>query len=110
MNEYLAMWKNFANFQDRTSKRGYWMAVLFNVIFALVVAVVAVALKMAIVSTLYSVAIAIPGIAITIRRLHDIGKPGYWILAGCIPVIGGIWLIVLLAGDTSENAIGEVIV
>ena len=54
-------------------------------------------------SGLYSLAVLIPGIAVSIRRLHDSSKSGRWILIGCVPFIWPIWLIVLLATDSSPG-------
>lgn len=48
---------------------------------------------------LYALAVFIPGLAVAVRRLHDIGKSGWMILLGLIPLIGAIWLIVLMATD-----------
>lgn len=57
---------------------------------------------------LYSLALLIPGLAVRVRRLHDIGKSGWMILVGLIPLIGAIWLIVLYAteGTPGENQYG----
>ncbi len=57
---------------------------------------------------LYTLAVLLPGIAVAVRRLHDIGKSGWWILISLVPIIGGIWLIVLLATDSEpiENEYG----
>jgi uncharacterized membrane protein YhaH (DUF805 family) len=52
---------------------------------------------------LYSLAAMIPGLAVSIRRLHDIGKSGWWLLIAFVPLIGGIWLIVLLATDSQPG-------
>ena len=75
MNEYLAMWKNFANFSDRTSRRGYWMALLINFIISLVLGVIiAILPKLGFISYIYSLAALIPSLAIAVRRLRDAGK------------------------------------
>jgi len=42
-------------------------------------------------------------LGVTIRRLHDIGKSGWWILIGLIPLIGGIWLLILMLGDSQPG-------
>jgi hypothetical protein len=57
---------------------------------------------------LYSLAFFIPALAVTARRLHDIGKSGWMILIGLIPLIGGIWLLVLSITDSDpeENQYG----
>ena len=107
MQEYLAMWKNYANFSDRTSVRGYWMAFLFNFLAALVLGIVVAILPvLTFLPGLYSLAGLIPGLAICVRRLRDAGKQWYWIFIGLIPLVGGIILIVFLCQPTvsSEGA------
>jgi len=57
---------------------------------------------------LYVLAVVIPSLAVAVRRLHDTGKSGWFYLVALIPLIGGIWLIVLFAteGDVGPNAYG----
>ena len=57
---------------------------------------------------LYALVMFIPGLAVTVRRLHDVGKSGWMYLIVLIPLIGVIWLIVLVVTDSSpgENRYG----
>jgi uncharacterized membrane protein YhaH (DUF805 family) len=103
MKEYLAMWKNYVNFTDRTTIRGYWMAVLFNFIAAIILTVIIALTKFQFLSYLYSLAGRLPGLGITVRRLRDAGRPWAWIFIALIPIIGDIWLIVLLCGSSKED-------
>ena len=97
MKEYLAMWKNYANFSGRTDRRGYWMAVLFNFFAGLILsAILLVIPKLALISSLYGLALLIPGLAICIRRLRDAGKNWPWIFICFVPVVGWIILLILL--------------
>lgn len=56
-----------------------------------------------------SLALLVPGIALGVRCLHDIGKSGWWMLISFVPLIGAIWLIILFIkeGDRGANAYGE---
>ena len=90
MKEYLDMWKNYANFSGRTSVRGYWMAVLFNIIISAIVSFIPI------VSYIYPLAILIPSLAIVVRRLRDAGKSWTAIFLNLIPLVGSIILIVKL--------------
>ena len=94
--EYIAMWKNYVNFSDRTNLRGYWMAVLWNVLAGAVIAGIGAALKTDALSYLYSVAALVPGLAITIRRLRDTGKDWKYIFMGLIPIAGWIIMVVYM--------------
>jgi uncharacterized membrane protein YhaH (DUF805 family) len=63
---------------------------------------------MGLLSGIYSVAVIIPSLAVTIRRLHDSSHSGWWLLLGFIPIIGALILIVLYVRDSTheENIYG----
>ena len=96
MNEYLDMWRNYANFSGRTSVRGYWMAVLFNCIASFVVGFVAGLIGLEFLGGLYSLAVLIPGLAICVRRLRDAGLSWTNLFWSFLPIAGAIILIVKL--------------
>ena len=106
MTEFINMYKNYANFSDRTTVRGYWMAYLFIVIIAAVLitlSFVALAAESAALSLIISLVMlvwglgsAIPSIAIAIRRLRDSGKEWYYYLVAFIPFVGTLVLIYFL--------------
>ena len=116
MKWYLKCLKQYANFEGRARRKEYWMFFLFNFVFALV----AVALDnllgtsnpevgIGVVYGLYVLLVLVPGIAVTVRRLHDIGKSGWMILVALIPLVGPIWLLVLTVtnSDQGQNQYGE---
>lgn len=93
--EYIAMWKNFANFNDRTTVRGYWMAFLINFAISAVLSIIINFIpQLGFVSSLYSLAALIPGLAICVRRLNDSGRPWYNLFWAFLPIAGFIILIV----------------
>ena len=95
MQAYLSMWKNYVNFKGRTTVKGYWLAVLFNFLVSLILSIlVSFADVLSILALLYSLAGIIPGLALSIRRLHDINKSGWWVLINLVPLVGAIVLIV----------------
>ena len=97
MKEYVAFWKNFANFSARTTIRGYWMAFLFNFLAGLVLgAIVALLPDLAFISGIYSLAVLVPNLAIIVRRLNDAGKHWGWIFISLVPAVGWIILIIML--------------
>ena len=115
MNWYLTVLKKYAVFSGRARRKEYWMFVLFNIIFFIVAIILDNVLGTAIEDVgyglfyiLYALAVIIPSLAVAVRRLHDIGKSGWWIFISLIPIIGGIWFIVLAATDSQagENEYG----
>lgn len=115
MNWYLAVLKNYAGFSGRARRKEYWMFVLFNLIFFVAAAILdnvfgttIKGLPYGLFYFLYALAVFIPGLAVAVRRLHDIGKSGWMILISLIPLIGAIWLLVLLVTDSNsgENEYG----
>lgn len=115
MNWYLKVLKNYTNFSGRARRKEYWMFTLFNVIFAVAAVLLDNLLGLAFegigygpVYGLYLLATIIPGIAVSVRRLHDVDKSGWMILIGLIPLIGAIWLLVLFAteGTPGDNQYG----
>ena len=96
MTEFINMWKNFANFNDRTTVRGYWMAYLINLIIAFVVGLIAGFTGFFPLSVIYSLAILVPSLSMMVRRLRDAGKPWTNIFLALIPCAGIIILIVML--------------
>ena len=116
MNWYLKVLKQYADFSGRARRTEYWMFVLFNMIFAIVAMILDNVLGIAMEGIgygplygLYALAMLIPGLAVAVRRLHDVGKSGWMILIALIPLIGAIWLLVLMVTDSNagENQYGQ---
>lgn len=105
MEWYLKVLRQYSDFNGRARRKEYWMFVLFNFIFSVGAVFLdsILGLSMAggygIIYLIYMVVVIVPGIAVTVRRLHDIGKSGIMILVGLIPLVGAIWLIVLTASE-----------
>ena len=108
MSWYIGVIKNYVGFSGRARRKEYWMFFLWNVIISIVIGFIGGLLGLVALGYLYSVLIFLPALAVSIRRLHDIGKSGWWYLIVFIPLIGFIWLIVLLAteGNAGENQYG----
>ena len=112
MEYFLHCLRNYAVFSGRARRKEYWMFVLFQLIFAIVVIV---ADKLfgttwgdagdgGILYFLYSLALFVPGLAVSVRRLHDVGKSGWFMFIVLIPLVGAIWLLVL---DCTEGTRGD---
>ena len=94
MTEYLNMWKNYANFSDRTTVRGYWMAFLFNFIISFVVGLIGA--RVMVVQVIYSLALLVPSLALSVRRLRDAGSRWTYMFITLIPLAGIVLFIIKL--------------
>ncbi|MDT9689055.1 DUF805 domain-containing protein [Streptomyces sp. P9(2023)] len=109
MNWYLDVLKKYAVFNGRARRQEYWMYMLFNLIAYIVVAVVDVVLTtQPLLTGIYALGVFLPTLGVTVRRLHDTGRSGWWILIGAIPLVGFIILIVFYAteGNQTDNSYG----
>ncbi len=109
MEWYLKVLKHYADFNGRARRTEFWMFVLFNIIISFVLSFIDELIgTYYVLSGLYGLFVFIPGLAVSVRRLHDTGRSGWWIFISLIPLIGAIWLIVLWAQDSQpgENKYG----
>ena len=110
MNWYLGVLKKYAVFGGRARRKEYWMFVLFNVLITLALGIVEgiVLPGSSVLPGLYSLAVLVPGLAVSVRRLHDTGRTGWWVLISLVPIIGAIVLLVFMVLDSQpgENAFG----
>ncbi|WP_406342744.1 DUF805 domain-containing protein [Streptomyces sp. NBC_01578] len=109
MHWYLDVLKKYAVFSGRARRQEYWMYVLFNAIAAIIALVLDAALgTLPIITAIYYVAVLLPSLGVFVRRLHDTGRSGWWVLFGAVPLVGGITLLVFacLEGERTQNAYG----
>ena len=105
MNWYLDAWKNYANFKGRARRKAYWMFVLIWLIAAMILVAIDNALGTnGIFAGLYFLASFVPLLALAVRRLHDIGKSGWWFFIQLVPIIGGIWYLILMVTDSQPGS------
>ena len=91
MNWYLEVLKKYAVFSGRARRKEYWMFALSNGIIVFVLSIIEGLADIAgVLSSLYSLAVLIPGIAVAVRRAHDTNHSGWWLL---VPVAGLIFLV-----------------
>ncbi len=102
---YVDALKKYVDFSGRADRTQFWYFVLWSFIISIIISLVSEDLV-----SIYSLLIFLPSIAIGTRRLHDIGKSGWWQLIALIPIVGVIWLIILFAreGEKKENRYGKV--
>jgi uncharacterized membrane protein YhaH (DUF805 family) len=114
MGWYIEALKKYAVFGGRSRRKEYWYFVLFSVIVSLVLSAIDALLgtfgstNVGLLGGIYGLAVLIPSIAVSVRRLHDIDRTGWWVLIGLVPVIGTIVLLVfaVLDGTPGENRFG----
>lgn len=119
MNWYIKVINQYADFSTRARRKEFWMFFLFNLIFGLLamlidnflgttINVAGQNLPYGFVYFAYGLFTLIPNLALSVRRLHDVGKSGWFLLIAFIPLIGGIWLLVLdcIDGEPGDNKWG----
>ena len=120
MNWYIIVLKKYAVFSGRARRKEYWMFALFNFIFSLVatllqwvifgmalwafgpLSIVSV-VSAGVIPIVYAIAVFVPTLAVSVRRLHDIGKSGWYLLINLIPIAGPIWFLVLVCTDSQPG-------
>lgn len=102
MNYYLQVLQNYVKFDGRARRAEFWYFVLFNLIISIALNIVGSLINFPLIAMLYSLGVLLPSIAVGIRRMHDLGKSGWYIL---IP----IYSIILAAtpGVQGQNAYGS---
>jgi uncharacterized membrane protein YhaH (DUF805 family) len=110
MNWYLEVLKKYAVFHGRARRKEYWYFILLSSIISTVLTIVDSvtgtfnsASEVGLLGGIYLLATLVPSLAVTVRRLHDTNRSGWWILLGLVPVVGVIILIVFLALDGSPQ-------
>lgn len=114
MNWYFKVLRDFSNFKGRARRKEFWVFLMINSIMAILMTVLDELLgtKNPIIygyfSCIYGLIALVPSIAVMVRRLHDIGKSGWWTLIILIPIIGNTILLVFASfeGEPDDNKWG----
>ena len=116
MNWYLQVLKKYAVFNGRARRKEYWYFALFNIIIGFVLGFVdgvvgsySPEAGLGLLGGIYSLFVFIPSIAVSVRRLHDTERSGWWLFIVLIPLIGAIMLLIFMIQDsrTEPNKYGE---
>ncbi len=112
MNWYVEVLKKYAVFTGRARRKEYWFFVLFNIIASILISIVDIIIgtngpvaQAGILYSLYSLGVFIPSVAVTVRRLHDTNRSGWWALLPVLLIIGGIVMMIVTAGTETENTL-----
>jgi uncharacterized membrane protein YhaH (DUF805 family) len=108
MDDYIEVWKKYAVFAGRARRREYWIFTLINLVVSVLLAFVDAILGTMLIGLIYALAVLLPSIAVTVRRLHDTGRSGWWALIVLLPVLGVIVILVMMCFDSQsgDNAWG----
>lgn len=103
---FFAALHSYADFSGRTTRQEYWMFVLYYTIIFVALLVASLLIRILVLMLpVFLLALLIPNISITTRRLHDIGLSGWWQLVPVVPMLGTIVLLVLLVQDSHDENI-----
>lgn len=110
MQWYLHVLRNYVNFSGRARRKEYWMFALFNLIISVVLMVLGMMLSGGgsssganLIVDLYGLAVFLPSLGVSVRRLHDIGKSGWFLLLAFIPFVGAIILLVFCCQEGQQG-------
>ena len=102
MNYYFKVLKNYATFTGRARRSEYWYFFLFNITASFLVGIIGGLTDNLFLGNIYSLLILLPSIAVGVRRMHDVGKSGWFIL---IPIYNLV--LAVTEGDKGANEYGE---
>ncbi len=118
MNWYVEVLKKYAQFDGRARRKEYWFFALINILISMVLGFMGgivlglsghsqdptyAFLGLGLIC-LYSLAVLVPGLAVTVRRLHDTNRSGWWIFISLVPLVGGIILLIFMLQDSQLGA------
>lgn len=114
MKWYLMAWQGFADFKGRSRRAEFWTFVLANSVMIAVLSLAmigfgvvkepAIGASCGMIAAAFALAVVLPSLACTVRRLHDTGKTGWWSVLWFIPVAGELVLLVMLAMDGTRGS------
>jgi uncharacterized membrane protein YhaH (DUF805 family) len=98
---------HYFDFNGRARRMAYWYFVLVYILVILAVSIVFTVIGLetvgSVVTILIWLALILPALGLGARRMHDIDKSGWWILINLVPLVGGIWFIILAATDSTPG-------
>lgn len=113
MESVKLFFSHYADFRTRSRRREFWFASIFNTVIILIIYAMgmaglssentAMASTSSVLLMVYSLAILVPSLAISVRRLHDVGKSGWLYLLNIIPYLGSIILLIFFCKDSTED-------
>ena len=110
MDWYLEVLKKYAVFEGRAGRKEYWFFILFNILISMALGYVDWLIGninpetgLGVLSGIYALGVMIPGMAVSVRRLHDTDRSGWWLLITFVPVIGAIVFLYFMVLDSNPE-------
>ncbi len=108
MQWFLKALKNYAGFSGRSQRAEFWYFMLFYMLIYIAVVFIETAVGLnasgvGILSLIFSLAMFLPSLAVSVRRLHDTDRTGWWVLIGLVPLLGLIVLIIFYVQDSTPG-------
>ncbi|MDO6590808.1 DUF805 domain-containing protein [Loktanella sp. D2R18] len=99
----------YADFAGRAGRTEFWTFIVFSIVVNVLASVIFGMIGLGIVATVVSLALVVPSVAVTVRRLHDRDMTGWLALVGLIPLLGALWLLYTcyFEGTEGANQFGE---
>ena len=110
MNWYLDAIKNkYVLFTGRARRMEFWYFTLFNIIVSVCLGLLdsmfgLLMMGVGVLQLVYALVILLPSLGVSVRRLHDTGRSGWWLLIALLPIIGGIVLIIFMILDSNPGS------
>lgn len=101
MNWYIGVLKKYAKFNGRARRREFWMFFLWNLIIHFFIGIIEFLLKTSLLGNIYTLAILTPYLAVAVRRMHDTGRSGWWVIC---PIVNIVFLF--FEGEHGDNKYG----
>jgi uncharacterized membrane protein YhaH (DUF805 family) len=104
MHWYMEVIRQYAVFEGRSRRTEYWTFMLFHIIIFVVLRIIdGIAGTSGLISSIYALAVLLPALAVSVRRLHDTDRSGWWLLATFFPFLGAIVLLLFMAQDSDPK-------
>ena len=98
MQWYQLALNKYADFSTRSRRMEYWMFLLMNCVISIVIGIVGAMIGLRWISYVYSIFLFVPSLAVSVRRLHDLDKSGWWLLLFFIPLVNIVMAIIVWMG------------
>ncbi len=100
--------QHYVTFSGRASRSEYWFWVLFVFVFSIVTGIIDGVLGIFLLNILFTLGTLLPSLAVSVRRMHDLGKRGWWLLVFLIPLVGPVIVLIWYCsrGTAGDNRFG----